>query len=261
MFVKAKQSGELLTRQPDELWSPDGVLASADKIQRVHQRRSDYNLEGLLVVSGAGNIVRGNELRDQGLARGIEDVLGRLATIQNTLMLASALENASVPTKMFVADSMGYSDPTIGAVDPYDVEAELQAYQHERVVLVAGGTGEDNKTTDNAVLEYGNRHRIAWPEDEVVILKGTKYDGVYTKDPKEHGDAQRFSRISAAYMLEHYEEFCVVDPACLDQIVRTGLSMRVYADREHDLVTAIAGNGNGVGTLIVPEDGSPVLAA
>lgn len=260
MFVKAKQSGELLTRQPGALWSPDGVLASADKIERAHRRRAEHDLEGLLIVSGAGNIVRGKELRHQGLATGIEDALGRLATIQNTLMLASALSNASVPSRVFIANSMGYKDPTIGTVEPYDVEAERQAYQSERVVLIAGGTGEDDRTTDNAVLEYANRHASAWPEDDVVVLKGTKYDGVYSDDPREHGDARRFSQISAGYMLTNYNRYCAVDRACLQQIGATGLSMRVYADRDHDLATAIVSNGDGVGTLIVPGDSKPVLA-
>src|SRR5487761_1328220 len=166
MFVKAKQSGELLTSgghwQP---WTPDGVRACASKIELAHKKRGDLDLEGLLVVSGAGNIIRGERLRAQGLAGGVEDVLGRLATIQNVLVLQAALKKTT-PTKVFVADNMGLKDPGIGSVDPYSLEAELAAYTNGQVVLIAGGTGEDNKTSDNAVLDYAACHATHRPDDK-----------------------------------------------------------------------------------------------
>lgn len=261
MFIKAKQSGELLTKKNSgELWTPDGVVNSTEKISRAYKQKDRLSLDGLMIVSGAGNIIRGDKLKEHGLAQGVEDVLGRLATIQNTLVLASSLSAAKVPNKVFIANNMGFSDPAIGKIDPYNIEAEREAYSREEVVLIAGGTGEDGKTTDNAVLEYARRHAERWPEDEVVVIKGTKYDGVYTGDPEKNANVRRYASISAKYMLDNYERYPVVDRACLESIIDTGLSMRVYQDGSHDLEAALAINGSSIGTLIVPENKEAVLA-
>ena len=128
------------------------------------------------------------------------------------------------------------------------------------MVLVAGGTGEDGKTTDNAVLEYARRHAEAWPTDEIVVLKGTKYDGVYDQDPAKHAGARRYAQISASDMLREYHRFGAVDRDCLTAIEQSGIGMRVYRDSDHDLEAALSNNGSSIGTLIVPEDVAPVLA-
>lgn len=61
----------------------------------------------------------------------------------------------------------------------------VEAYEKERVVLVAGGTGEDDKTTDNAVMEYARRHYEHDPEAKLLVLKGTKEEGVFHGDPRK----------------------------------------------------------------------------
>jgi uridylate kinase len=258
MFVKAKQSGELLG-DDGAPWAPMGVVASAEKIQRAYHQANRLGLEGLMIVSGAGNVVRGNKLREQNIATGVSDVVGRLATIQNTLILSATLQQRRVPNRVFIASSMGFSDPTIGKIEPYNVEAEIDAYEDEQVVLVAGGTGEDGKTTDNAILHYAGLHAATYPSNEIVVLKGTKRDGVYTEDPKINASAERYAVISAEEMLKDYERFSVVDRPCLESIVETGIGMRVYQDDKHDLPTALASNGDGVGTLIIPR-GESILA-
>lgn len=267
MYVHLKQSGELLDAQggSGDLWTPNGVRVSTEKIVDTYKKRDSLGVGGMLVVSGAGNIVRGDRLKKSGIALGREDFLGRLATVQNTVVLATALEERRVPVSVFVADTMRLSDIATqdGFLDPYDIEAVADAYNRERVVLVAGGTGEDGKTTDNAVLEYARRQREHTPEEKVLVLKGTKHDGIFDKDPQEHLDAQRYARISAGAMLSEYERFCAVDRSALEMIQDTGLEMRVYADGQHDLPSAIVANGSGnaVGTLIVSGDKAPELVA
>jgi uridylate kinase len=264
MYVHLKQSGELLSAQGDfgALWTPNGIRASTDKIASVHKIRSQLGVSGILMVSGAGNIVRGEKLRDQGIANGRADALGRLATVMNTIVLQQALEERKVPTATFIADTMSLGDSSIPINDflPYDPEAVKEAYEHERVVLVAGGTGEDNKTTDNAVLEYARRHRESIDaEHEVLVLKGTKYDGVFDRDPAKDARANRYSRIPAGHMLHNYGQFSVVDMASLETINNSGIALRVYADGQHDLRTVLE-DSDGVGTLIVPGYGVPVFA-
>src|SRR3989344_6031011 len=262
MYVHYKQSGELLSSVPGEARTPDAVQASAEKIKAAHSYRGDTNLEGLMVVPGAGNIVRGNKLREQKIASGVEDVVGRLATVQNTLIIARALDQIRVPVTRFISDNMGYKDPSLGALDPYDVEAVHDAYDREEIVIIAGGTGMDNSTTDDAVLEYAQRHKTRYEDEDVMVLKGTKFDGVYTADPKKFGDAERFSKISAHTMLDEYDKYNVVDERCLRRIIETGLNMYVYADGGHDLTNTIRqlSNGSEVGTLITAEQIEPVLA-
>lgn len=264
MFVYLKQSGELLAAQGQsgDLWTADGVRSSADKIRAAYDRRDDLDISGLQIVSGAGNIIRGNQLADTQIGGSYRDVIGRLATIQNTIILAEALDYRRVPVSVFVADNMDFVDPSLSGMElhPFSVEAALEAYDQARVVLVAGGTGEDDKTTDNAVLEYARRHTEARPDDDVLVLKGTKHDGVYEDDPQTHTKARRYQTIGAPFMLRNYERFGVVDEACLQQIALTGIAMRIYRDGQHDLGTALGRESGHVGTLVVAEDADPVFA-
>ena len=265
MFVHAKQSGELLCSQADDsqLWTPIGVRRSAEKLAAAHKDREKLNIEGLLVVSGAGNIIRGNALKPYGIASGLEDFLGRLATVQNNIVLARRLEELKVPVKVFISDNMAVCDPSLPTdyLEPYDTEAVLEAYQRERMVLIAGGTGEDNKTTDNAVMEYARRHKVYDSAAELLVLKGTKEDGVFEDDPRKVLNARRYRTINARYMLDNYSRFKVVDQACLEQIDATGIAMRIYADGQHDLQFAISMNNGDVGTLVTGGDAEPVFAA
>lgn len=260
MYVKAKYSGELLNAEGDgDLWTPGGVIGSAEKLARAYRQREKLQIAGFTAISGAGNIIRGNKLREHGIAQGYEDVLGRLATIQNTLVISARLKQRSIPHEIFVAGTMGLVDGTLGTLEPHDMEAEKQAHDNERLVLIAGGSGEDNKTTDNAVLHYANVHKSAYPDDKVTVLKGTKHDGIFSGDPEIlKGDAVRYSEISAGYMLQ--AGLGGVETACLETIQATGLSMRAYKDAEHDLEAALAMNGSGIGTLIVPGYSEPVPA-
>ena len=265
MYVHLKQSGELLSShgEPGALWTPNGVRASTEKIVSVHRDRDRLGVSGILMVSGAGNIVRGEQLREHGIANGRADALGRIATVMNTLVLAQELEQRHVPTALFIANSMRLVDASIPGKDlvPYNAAEVRQAYAEERVVLVAGGTGEDNKTTDNAVLAYAQRHRDEIdPTDEILILKGTKFDGVFDSNPAEDARARRYAKISASYMLANYAKFAVVDQACLESINTSKLSLRVYADGQHDLRTVLE-DGDAIGTLIIPGSSMPQYAA
>lgn len=259
MYVYAKGSGELLSREPDKLWTADGLNASAEKINGAYRQRSRLGIDGLTVISGGGNFPRGDKLRAMGLAKGIEDVLARLALMQNTLILASALKVVRIPHRVFLANTMGFRDATIGTMEPYDIEAERQAHDAEEVVLIAGGTGEDGKTTDNAIVHYASGHLKQWREEQVVVLKGTKLDGVFTNDPKLRADARRYTSISAGYMLEHFDTHSAVDKPCLGLIQRSRIPMRVYQDGAHDMASALAID-SAVGTLITPGNTVPILA-
>lgn len=254
MFVYLKQSGELLASQgePGQLWTPEGVRASTEKVATAWRYREELGMRGLTLVSGAGNIIRGAELQSSSIANGYADVLGRLGTVQNTLVLAAALEERNVATRLFIAANMRLEDGSIGGdgMQPFSMDGALEAHEQERVVLIAGGTGEDGKTTDNAVLAYAAQHATHANEEEVVVLKGTKYDGVYDSDPAKNSRAKRYRRVTAGYMHENFERMGAVDKSALETINDTSVAMRVYRDNAHDLITVIR-NGDEIGTLIV----------
>lgn len=258
MYAHVKQSGELLTAQggPGEKWTADGIRASTDKIAAAHRLWSKLGLSGLLLVTGAGNIVRGDELRHNRIAPRVEDVLGRLATLQNTIVLARSLEERNVPVRVFMAPNMKFYDPSLNGLNPeaYDPCAVMEAYARERVVLVAGGTGKDNQSTDAAVLEYGQLQANHTPGEPIIVLKGTKYDGVYDVDPKNNGAARPFSVISAKYMQENYDRFSVVDRKSLQIIRASGIGMRIYMDGRHDLSTVLGPEGHTIGTMVTYDD-------
>jgi len=265
MIAHVKQSGELLSAQggPGEFWTPNGIRASTEKVAVAHRRWNELGLRGLMLVSGAGNLMRGDKLREHNIATGREDVLGRLFTIANTLVLADALQKRGVPVATFIADSMFYGDALNQGLDfqQYDPEAVAAAYQAERIALVAGGTGKDGQTTDTAVLEYAAFQQAHAPEENVVVLKGTKFDGVFEADPTKDPSARPYSVISARTMHDNFEQYGAVDKRSLRVIMDTGVSMRVYADGQHDLVTVLNGGKDDIGTLIVADDIESRLAA
>lgn len=263
-----KQSGELLgSKTSTDPWTAAGVRETHDKIARAHRSAEELGIVGLTLVSGAGNVVRGEGLKSQGIAGRSADLIGRLATLQNTITILEALDAGQVPVAGFITPSMALVDKNKAVFAPYNIDDVREAHGQGKVVLIAGGTGEDNVTTDHAVMWYGQDYANAAPDLEVTILKGTKFDGVYDSDPSKSTNARKFASIGAPYMLRNYAQYPVVDEPSLGKIVESGLSMLVYADGSHDLETVLrhdprsGGNGNSIGTLIVPQDQKPVLAA
>lgn len=273
MITFVKQSGESLATngEPCDIWTEDGVITSAERIAAVYAYRQELGTRALAFVSGAGNLIRGNALRGQGLAPGNEDVVGRAATILNTMVLALALREREVPIATFLTPSMRFSDElSTVAFEPYSPEAMVRAFEEEKVVLLAGGTGKNNQSTDTAVLEYAVDYTNSLQQtsqsthQDIVVVKGTKHNGVYDRDPAKDPDvARRYLRISARTMLADYDRFCAVDEPSLRTIVKHGVSLRVFADGCHDLADVLSAHpdSNGVGTLIVPHDIEPELEA
>lgn len=201
-----KGSGELLAGKHGEknderhLWTPNGVRNTSEKIARAQQNAGRLGIDGLVVVSGAGNIIRGEALRAEGLADEYADFLGRLATLQNQIIIREALNRLDVPNVIFVAPGTLIEDPTAGRFSPYSAENIAQAHADGRVVLIAMGKGTDGNTTDEAVVFYAEDYLQSTPGSNVLVLKGTKHDGIFDQDPAKHGTAKRFRTITVAEM-------------------------------------------------------------
>ena len=261
--VFLKQSGERLTKPGEFGWSAEETMASAENIGAAQHMRVHFGVDGLVVVSGAGNVVRGEKLRDEGIAGGYPDVLGRLAIIQNTIVLADALRARGTPNQVMITSNMEFSDPTYGRMMPHSNEATKYAHSRGKVVLIAGGTGEDAKTTDNAVAEYAARYKKAYSGEDVVILKGTQFDGIYADDPRKGNNPDRYAVIGAPEMLADYARFRAVDQPSLETLVRNRMNMRIYQDGRYSLSDVIQVEPNsvmGVGTLITWHEVEKVVA-
>ena len=136
------------------------------------------------IVIGGGNIFRGLSGTSKGFDRCKGDQMGMLATVVNSLALASALESHQIKARVLSAIAM----QPIGEF--YTKELAIKALEKGEVAIFAAGTGNPFFTTDTAA----SLRAIEVGAD--VMLKGTRVDGIYTADPEKHPDAEKFDRIS-----------------------------------------------------------------
>jgi uridylate kinase len=141
------------------------------------------------IVIGGGNIFRGVEASTKGLDRASADHMGMLATVINGLALQNVLEGIGVTTRVQTAIDMR------DVAEPYIKGKAINHLEKGRVVIFAAGTGNPYFTTDTAA----SLRALEMQAD--VVLKATKVDGVYDKDPVNNGDAEIFERIDYTEVL------------------------------------------------------------
>ncbi|MEA3471037.1 MAG: UMP kinase [Thermodesulfobacteriota bacterium] len=141
------------------------------------------------IVIGGGNIFRGVEASTKGLDRASADHMGMLATVINGLALQNVLEGIGVTTRVQTAIDMR------DVAEPYIKGKAINHLEKGRVVIFAAGTGSPYFTTDTAA----SLRALEMQAD--VVLKATKVDGVYDKDPVKNGDAAIFERIDYTEVL------------------------------------------------------------
>ena len=183
--VLLKLSGEALQGDTGYGISPDIITALAQELKEVHAT----GIQMALVIGG-GNIFRGVAASAKGMDRASADYIGMLATVINSLALQDAMESVGVPTRVQTAIEMRE------LAEPYIRRRATRHLEKGRVVIFAGGTGNPYFTTDTAAsLRAMEIHAD-------VILKATKVDGVYDKDPKLFADAKLFKRLTYLEVLE-----------------------------------------------------------
>jgi uridylate kinase len=269
-IVHLKQSGELLTDIPGERWTAAALKKAAARIAEVQQHAERLNVAGLMIVSGGGNVPdgfgRGAVMREKfGAASAVAryaDVIGRRSTIDNTIVLAAALIDAGVPHILFAAPKSEFSDVDLGKVKEYDMELVQAAYREGKVVLMAGGTGVSNQTTDTGVVELAMWQAEAYPEIPSLALKATKFNGVFDNNPVTNPEAKQYAQLSAACMLADYDRFSAVDRRCLELLQQAGktdidVRLQVYSA---DFTVAQALENEKLGTQILSRNVESVFA-
>lgn len=177
--ILLKLSGEALMGQDSFGINTDVIDYVAAEIKEI----VDMGVQPGLVI-GAGNIFRGVAGASRGMDRTTADNMGMLATVMNSLALQDALERKGVFTRVMSAI------PMQSVCEPYIRRKATRHLEKGRAVIFAAGTGNPYFTTDSAgVLR-------ALEIDANLIIKATKVDGVYDKDPVTNPDAVKFERLS-----------------------------------------------------------------
>ena len=138
----------------------------------------------ICLIIGGGNIFRGIQGASEGIDRSTSDYMGMLATVMNALSMQSALEKIDVPTRVQSAISMSQ------IAEPYIRRKAIRHLEKNRIVIFAAGTGNPFFSTDTAAALRASEMNCS------MIVKGTKVDGIYDKDPLTNYDAKFFKNIS-----------------------------------------------------------------
>lgn len=178
--VLVKLSGEALAGQYSQGLDPQVLSYIAGEVAEVHRAGSQ-----VAIVVGGGNFVRGETFSVQGgIDRTVADQMGMLGTLMNALALQSAVEAKGVQTRVQSAIQVAQ------VAESFIRRRAVRHLEKGRVVVFAAGTGNPYFTTDTAAVLR------ALEIEANVLLKATKVDGVYDKDPKKHKDAVRYESLS-----------------------------------------------------------------
>ena len=174
-----KLSGESLSGVNDFGIDVKIVDYLSHEIKKVH----DLGVE-IGIVIGGGNIYRGLDAQAQGIDNVTGDYMGMLSTIINSLALQNALEKLGIYTRLLSAIDMDK------IAEPFIKRRAIRHIEKKRIVIFGAGTGNPFFTTDTAASLR------ALEIEAEVILKGTRVNGVYDKDPEKNSDAKMFSKIT-----------------------------------------------------------------
>ena len=187
------------------------------------------------IVIGGGNIFRGVSVAAQGMDRTRADHMGMLATMINSLALQSALTDLGVTVRVQSAIEMK------GIAESYVQERALNHLENGRVVIFGGGTGNPYFTTDTAAALRALEIKAD------VLMKATKVDGVYDKDPLHHQDAVFFDRISFTEVLT--KSLKVMDATAISLCRDNNLRVLVFNLLKKGNIKRVV-SGEPVGTMI-----------
>ena len=177
--ILIKLSGEVLMGEDKFGFNSIAVSNIVDEIISIRK----LNIR-LAIVIGGGNIFRGVSLANQGLDRATGDYMGMLATVMNAIALKDILNTKNIDTRVLSAINISQ------VAEPYIRGKAMSHLDKNRIVIFAAGTGNPFFTTDTA----GALRAIEINSD--IMIKATKVNGIYDKDPAIHSSAKRYTRIS-----------------------------------------------------------------
>jgi len=231
--ILLKLSGEALSGDRDGGISPEVLENIAKEIKIATEMGVEIG-----IVMGGGNIHRGVAGATIGMDRTTSDHMGMLATVINSVALQDCLERMGVFTRVLTAIEMRR------IAEPYIRRIAVRHLEKKRVVIFAAGTGNPYFTTDTAAALR------ATEIDADVILKATKVDGIYDKDPMKFKDAVKFDRLS--YMDVINKGIKVMDTTAITLCMENNLDIMVFNMFEKGNIQKVV-IGDKVGTIVTKE--------
>ena len=228
--ILLKLSGEALAGELNNGIDPHRADHIAEQIREVRELGVD-----VAIVIGAGNLWRGKAGLERGMDRATADYMGMLATVMNALALMDSLERMNVTTRVQSAIEMR------SVAEPYIRRRAIRHLEKGRVVIFGGGTGNPYFSTDTAAALR------AMEIDADVVIKATKVDGVYDRDPMKFDDAVKFDKLSYIETLNRRLE--VMDSTATSLCMENKLPILVL-NLWDDGVLPRALKGEEVGTLV-----------
>jgi uridylate kinase len=231
--ILLKLSGESLMGDKNSGINPLTLKDIASDIRSTHRLGTQ-----IAIVIGGGNIFRGLKSSEYSIRRVTADYMGMLATVINALALNEVLNTGGSAATVMTALEIGR------VVEPYGRERALNHLDKGRIVIFAGGTGNPYFTTDTAATLR------AVEIDAQAILKATRVDGVYDRDPVKEPGAKLFSRISYEEVLR--KKLRVIDLTAISMAMEQHIPIIVFNIGKRGNIERIV-SGHKVGTLIAGE--------
>lgn len=208
--------------------------------QTIHQIASDVSEAfktgvQIGIVIGGGNIFRGVAASAEGMDRASSDYMGMLATCINALALQDALEKQNVPTRVQTAIEMAE------IAEPYIRRRAIRHLEKGRVVIFGAGTGNPYFTTDTAAALR------AMEINAEILMKATKVDAIYDKDPMKHSDAVKFDKLN--YLEVMNKDLKVMDLTAVSLCMDNKLPILSFdMTKKGNVLKAVL--GEKIGTLV-----------
>ena len=227
----------ILVKLSGEAFADDGSSISPAILRSLARQFARLASDGIEVgvVVGGGNIFRGTSPQATGMDRSSADSMGMLATVINALALQDAIEKQGVATRVLSAVTMQE------LCEPYIRRRAIRHLEKGRVVIFAAGLGEPYFSTDTAAAQR------ALEINAEAILKATKVDGVYDKDPMTHADALRFDQLTYLDALQRGVK--VMDATALSLCMDNDLPIIVFDVFADDSIRRVAA-GEAIGTVV-----------
>ena len=228
--ILLKLSGEALMGDQQYGIDPERLSQYANEIKNAYDKGVQ-----IAIVIGGGNIFRGLSGASQGMDRVQGDYMGMLATVINSMAIQGALENINIKTKLLGGLEI---DPI---AERMSKKRAVDYLNENKIVIISGGTGNPYFTTDTA-----SALRAIEIEAD-VILKGTRVDGVYNKDPEKFNDAVKYNSIS---FKEAYEKkLAIMDLTSFTLCEENNLPIYVFdMNKKGELLKVVS--GQEVGTIV-----------
>ena len=229
--ILLKLSGEQLAGEFDSGIDPKLAGWLAEEVKKVTAAGAQ-----VVIMVGGGNFVRGAQIAGHGIKRVTGDHMGMLATMINALGLTDIFEAHGVKTRCL---SNIFAEQV---AEPFVFRLAEKHLEKGRVIIVAGGTGRPYVTTDTGAVV------LALELDCPVVLKATKVDGIYDKDPAKHKDAVKLDHVSYQDAVQN-DSIKIMDKAAMGLAMENNMPVIVFEAMKADNLLKVV-QGKAVGTTI-----------